>query len=316
MFTRGPAQIFEAKMLLAYIDEIGEPGAYVGPEHKRYNTSPAFGYAGFVLSDDRVRQFGAQFTAKKRELFPEKGSSGEQFEIKGADMFRPRIVDRYPQNVRVFNSLISAIARMGGELFYYAGEKPLGTPKQTEVDPEELEGAAMAQTLDRLARHAERKGENILVLIDQINEKTRLARLQKMYAHILGRATDHYEMRRIIEPPMHVDSLLCANIQMADWIAAIVSRAVDYQLVKESKHEWVTLSKGGVRLPERMFTHESKLHLPGRAVELHGAEIFANTRRVYGASRTGMRVHEVIDPAVSTKMRRVAEAAQSKKAKS
>lgn len=37
------------QMLLAYIDEIGEPGAFVAPDHRRFNTSAAFGYGGFVI---------------------------------------------------------------------------------------------------------------------------------------------------------------------------------------------------------------------------------------------------------------------------
>ena len=35
-------------MLFAYIDEIGEAGAFISKDHKRFNTSPVFGYAGFV----------------------------------------------------------------------------------------------------------------------------------------------------------------------------------------------------------------------------------------------------------------------------
>ena len=30
-------------MLLAYIDEIGQSGAFVSPDHKRFNDSPALG---------------------------------------------------------------------------------------------------------------------------------------------------------------------------------------------------------------------------------------------------------------------------------
>ena len=76
-------------------------------------------------------------------------------------------------------------------------------------------------------------------MIDQINEKTRLDRLPRMYSHILGRAGDCPEMRRIVEPPMHIDSQLSSGIQLADWIAASVTRAIDYQLVEHSRHAWV-----------------------------------------------------------------------------
>lgn len=56
-------------MFLAYIDEIGEPGPYVGKDHPRFNTSPAFGYAGFVLPERSVRRFGQIFTEEKKTLF-------------------------------------------------------------------------------------------------------------------------------------------------------------------------------------------------------------------------------------------------------
>ena len=36
-------------MLIAYIDEVGEAGAFISKDHKRFNTSPVFGYAGFVI---------------------------------------------------------------------------------------------------------------------------------------------------------------------------------------------------------------------------------------------------------------------------
>jgi len=50
-------------MLLAYIDEIGETGAFVSHDHPKFNTSPAFGYAGFVIPAVNARRFGAAFTA-------------------------------------------------------------------------------------------------------------------------------------------------------------------------------------------------------------------------------------------------------------
>ena len=35
-------------MLIAYIDEVGEAGAFISKDHKRFKISPIFGYAGFV----------------------------------------------------------------------------------------------------------------------------------------------------------------------------------------------------------------------------------------------------------------------------
>lgn len=270
-------------MLLAYIDEIGEPGAFVSPQDRRYNTSPAFGYAGFIVPADKAREFGAHFAREKGQLFKSDIASAEhpgRWEKKGAEIFRPNTPNRYPEQLRVFDALIKHLKGLGGQLFYYANEKPLGTPKQTDLVPEQREAAAMQETLNRIARHANEQGSNVMVMIDQINEKTRAQRLPNMYGHILGRASDFREMRRIIEPPMHIDSQLSSNIQFADWVAACVSRAIDYQLVSGSKYRWVTDSKR-LKQPRGAFTHESKVHLYERATsDLHHSAIFQAQRKV------------------------------------
>lgn len=269
-------------MLLAYVDEIGETGAFVSHDHPRFRTSPAFGYAGFVIPAANARRFGAAFVANKRALFRSEIGDADpaRFERKGAEVFRPATLESFPQQVRVFNSLVARLHEFGGALFYYADEKPLGTPKQTGLDTDARETAAMREALNRLARHARRKNANILVMIDQINEKTRIERLRLMYGHILGRASDFPEMKLIVEPPMHVDSGLSANIQFADWVAACVTRAIDYQLIEESRFRWIT--DVALRALRGGFTHESKLHFRQRSLsDLHHSQVFHRDRPVH-----------------------------------
>lgn len=222
-------------VLLAYFDEIGATGAFVARDHPRFNTSPAFGYAGFVIPESAARGFAAALARKKRQLFQEEIAAAAhpgRWERKGADPFRADTLERQPQQFRVFNALVRRVKERGGSLFYYAYEKPLGTPKQTGLDTEERETRAMQEALNRIARHAESCDSNVMVMIDQINEKTRAQRLPRMYGHILGRAAEYPEMRRIIEPPMHIDSVLSSNIQFADWVAACVNRCIDFQLIR------------------------------------------------------------------------------------
>ena len=212
-------------MLLAYIDEIGQTGAFVHPRHKRFSDSPAFGYGGFLIPEDKARDFGAYFAHSKQQLCKHeisKGTDPNQWEKKGSDLLYALVYEERRQNLRVLGSLISKLRNLGGQLFYYAEEKPLGTPKETNCGPDEFKGreeSAMRESLNRLARAADANDESVLVLMDQINEKSRKRRLPAMYAHILGRASWHEEMRRIVEPPMHIDSQLSANIQFADWSA-------------------------------------------------------------------------------------------------
>ena len=55
-------------MLIAYLDEIGDSGAFVAADHARYKTSPAFGYAGYLLPDNKVRHFGSEFVKARNSL--------------------------------------------------------------------------------------------------------------------------------------------------------------------------------------------------------------------------------------------------------
>lgn len=297
-------------MLLAYIDEIGETGAFVSKEHSRFNTSPAFGYAGFVLPAEHARRFGERFTHEKRTVFKSEiaqASDPGKWERKGSTIFRPTTNRDYPQQIRVFNGLARDLVKSyGGALFYYADEKPLGTPGQTKLDAQARETAAMRETLNRLCTYADHKQTNILVLIDQITEKTRAERLPNMYGHILSRATERQEMKRIIEPPMHVDSVLSSNIQFADWIAAAVTRAIEYQTIRDSPYGWVPEVVGpAVR---GAFTFESKLRLWSHAVDdLNHFEVFHRDRRLF-PHVAGHQISEHVDPAI---LRRIHAAAGS-----
>ncbi|MGO4533400.1 DUF3800 domain-containing protein [Leifsonia sp. 2MCAF36] len=296
-------------MLLAYIDEIGETGAFVSRTHERYNTSPAFGYAGFVIKAEHARYFGAIFNAEKQRLFKTEIAAAEhpgRWERKGASIFRLTTLDTFPQQIRVYSALVRKVRSLGGSLFYYADEKPLGTPKQTNLDTAARETAAMQETLNRLARHAQSNKMNLMVMIDQINERQRSERLPRMYSHILGRAADHPEMMKIIEPPMHVDSVLSANIQFADWVAACVTRAIEYQIIRDSPYEWVAASKA-LDAVRGAFTHESKLHLWTRSVDdFNHSEIFKCERPLYPAAQ-GQLLGAAVDPA---KLRAIKAAAE------
>lgn len=296
-------------MLLAYLDEIGEPGAFVSKEHERYKTSPAFGYAGIILPAENARLFGAVFTEQKRSLFRGElatASNPSQWEKKGSEIFRPQTHTRFPQQLRVFRHLVKKVRGLGGALFYYADEKPLGTPRQTSLDPEARERDAMRETLNRLCTFAEHKDLNLMVMLDQINETTRAHRLPNMYGHILSRAAERHEMKRIIEPPMHVDSILSANIQFADWVAAAVTRAIEYQTIRSSAYGGLTSSLTEVM--KDAFTYESKLHLWSKSVaDIVKGEVFAPGRPLHRKVR-GQLLGD-LDP---TLFRRIQAAAERK----
>ncbi|MFY9263759.1 MAG: DUF3800 domain-containing protein [Actinomycetaceae bacterium] len=298
-------------MLIAYLDEIGEPGAFVSKDHSRFNTSAAFGYGGFVLHETQVNDFGRRFTADKRILFKTLIERAEEkqpgttatWEIKGSEYFSKKCHLRAPQRLRVFDALVSDLLGRNGQLFYYVEEKEIGTERQRTQTREELESSAMQESLNRLARFADRQNENLLVVMDQVNEKERLQRIHHMYGHIYSRSTEYGEMKRIIEPPMHLDSSLSSNIQFADWVAGFVGRAIDYQLDQRSEFDWIC-NYDFVKFPQREqhpFTYESKLRLYQRSIDdLHNREIMKLERPLFG-----QRYDQYTDPETVKKMRRI-----------
>ena len=117
-------------MLVAYLDEVAEAGAFVSKTHKNYNGSHAFGYAGFVIPSDQVRVMSQYFTEKKRRLFahliPVEATAGT-WERKGSDIFTPVAWDSYRRPIEGFRELVRFLCARGGRLFFYGEEKPLGT---------------------------------------------------------------------------------------------------------------------------------------------------------------------------------------------
>lgn len=196
--------------------------------------------------------------------------------------------------------------RLGGKLFYYADEKPLGTPKQTSLDPVARERDAMRETLNRIARYAAQQNDQVMVLIDSINEKTRTAHIADLYAHIFARTADHEEMSSIIEPPMHLDSVLSSNIQFADWVAAFITGAIDYQLLEDSRYSWVPRGTlAGV--VSGSFTFESKIHLYLRDLQdFHHSEILRAYRPMF-PQETGMAL---VHRAAADQMKKIKAAAE------
>lgn len=279
-------------MLVAYLDEVAEVGAFVSKTHRNYNGWPAFGYAGFVISSNYVRAMSQCFTEKKRRLFahliPIEATAGT-WERKGSDIFTPVAWDCYRRPIEGFRELVRFLCARGGRLFFYGEEKPLGTAKErwgkdSRLQKQgllEFKWGCLHQALNRLCTYAERHGENLIVIMDTENEKERVVQVQNSYAHVFNRAADpdHGEMRRLIESTMHVDSKLSANVQFADWVAAAVRRAFEYQLLEDSSFDWVPTAFE--ELMRRKPTIESKLYLShsrGGVRELHNSDIFARER--------------------------------------
>ncbi|WP_428099813.1 hypothetical protein [Candidatus Rariloculus sp.] len=94
----------------AYLDEFGHIGPYVSRADPRYNESPVFGLAGFVLPSKEVRGFGTWFFQRKCDLLAfEIDRSGEHpavWEKKGASLYTVTNVSRYGELRKFTNRLL------------------------------------------------------------------------------------------------------------------------------------------------------------------------------------------------------------------
>ena len=264
-----------------------------------------------MIPSDQVRVMSQYFTEKKRRLFahliPVEATAGT-WERKGSDIFTPVAWDCYRRPIEGFRELVRFLCARGGRLFFYGEEKPLGTAterwgKDSRLQKQgllEFKWGCLHQALNRLCTYAERHGENLIVIMDTENEKERVVQVQNSYAHVFNRTADpdHGEMRRLIESTMHVDSKLSANVQFADWVAAAVRRAFEYQLIEDSPFCWVPTAFED--LTRSKLTIESKLyfsHSRGGVREVHNAGIFARERPAFA-----MSISQRLSPEVRTRM--------------
>jgi len=274
-------------MLIAYLDEFGHVGPYIEDGHPKYGHHPVFGYAGYVLPAHQARRIGSVFRQAKTSLFKteiDESKTPHQWERKGSDYFSTGSINKRPEQIRVFNSLVGELRKVDGHLFYYGDEKVRGTLKQTGVESNRIAAQALKQTIDRLCTHADRANQELLILTDAITDKTRQELVAETYAHIYGRR--RVEMKRIIEAPLHIESKLNSGIQFADWICALVARASHFQLVEGSAFGWA--SEHFRSSVFGAFTLESKLHLL-HGKEIHHSEVLGST-----SSRHAPRADETI----------------------
>lgn len=262
-------------MLIAYLDEFGHVGPYIGPEHKKFNQHPVFGYAGFVVPASNAREVGAAFQANKKRLFKTEiaaSATPSQWERKGSEYFTTGSIAKRPEQIRVFQSLITMLVKNQGTLFYYGDQKPVGTLKQTGMDSNTITKNALKEAINRLCTHAEREDQDILLIMDAITDKSRREIVAEMYAHIFSRSRDaeHPEMKRIVDAPLHIESSLNASIQFADWICALIGRFSHWQLVPSSPFAWAETHFAETL--QQKFTYESKLFLSSGA-SIHHSEL-------------------------------------------
>lgn len=194
-------------MYFAYLDEFGHIGPFVDRKHSRYNDSPVFGLTGFAIPADSVRHFGTWFFQRKYQLLrAEISLSGKhpwEWEKKGAMLYRPKSLHRYPWLRHFTLRLFSKIQKLGGFIFYYGIEK---TAMPGEHNPGGMYRSVFRQSIKRIDLYCENsypEPENFVLILDEHTQRKSL--LAQAARSMYG---DVDQCRRLIEQPFLLEVLV------------------------------------------------------------------------------------------------------------
>ena len=207
---------------LAYLDEFGHIGPYVSKEAPKYNESPVFGFAGFVLPAEEVRGFGTWFFQRKCQLLDaEIQRSGQHpafWEKKGSSLYTVRNVLKY-QELRHFTyRLFNQIENLGGFVFYVGIKK---TATLAAHRPNMLYAKVFLEAIKRIDHFCAldcQPPNHFLLILDEHQQREDL--LTRAAQSMYGKE----KRRHLIEMPFHLESHRYQTLQAADWIAGLVGR--------------------------------------------------------------------------------------------
>lgn len=223
---------------IAYLDEFGHIGPFIGRAHPQHNASPVFGLGGLLLPVARVRPFASWFYRLKCNLLAfeieRAGVPAYRWEKKGASLYTTTNVLRYAELRHATDRLLNRIRNDDGMVFYVGLEK---TRSPEAHDPKRLYRAVLREAIKRLDGYCRRRGLFMIVIDEQAEPDFRAELVGQASREMFGEA----RRARMIEPPIQAESHLFQTLQCADWICGLVGR-VGCHLVAPAEYEdlvWV-----------------------------------------------------------------------------
>lgn len=237
-----------------YLDEFGHIGPFMSRQAKKYNESPVFGLAGIILPEDAIRPFATKFLQLKEYLFEREikrsGKLASHWEKHGSEIFTPKSVARYPHFRSTGFRILNHVRDCGGRVFYYGREKISGT---TNVHSIGLYTTILSHTIRQLERFGESVNANYIMVVDEHSARRELLITASKTMYGVSPA------RHMLSPPFEVESHFNQNIQAADWVAAIVGRLWNYELLPDQFADHKDFRKYFWRRVHQVVTHSTVL---------------------------------------------------------
>lgn len=286
-------------MLLAYLDEFGHVGSYI-PNSRKYNHHPIFGYAGFIIPHQNASHFGGTFEKVKENSFAaeiaDDNAHPKRWEKKGSDLLTDGSWDRYQQHIQRDLLHLSAELKTYGGRFFFKGElKPIGTEKHTGETSINRSQNALNHALQALAKYADHRHEELLIILDQVDDNVRAETITSMASYIYSLNTPVY-LRRIVEVPLEAPSVRYGNIQFADWFCSVVSRVTSHRFADENHFKWAPTLMSSM-LQRCGATFESGVFIPARKKLISPSLLLDTSQEIYldkEQPQSGYRIGDAI----------------------
>ena len=225
---------FGAKNLyLVFLDEFGHIGPFKSRNDPRYNQSPVFGLAGYIIPHRNARSFATWFYQLKENVLSRELRQitvhPATWEKKGTDLFTTKSVKKHKKLLETASRIANKIYKLDGRFFYYGREKYL-SPEQSH--PTGLYTTILSHTIRQTDRYVAAQKSQYMMILDQHQDRINL--LATAAKTMFG----DEPARTLIEPPFHVESHLYQTIQAADWIACLIGRSLAYQVSTTEYADW------------------------------------------------------------------------------
>ena len=162
-------------MYIAFLDEFGHIGPFVNRTDRRYNHSPVFGLAGYIMPHQQVRSFATWFFQLKNNLLqPEIQMANihpATWEKKGSNLFTTKNILKYPNVSAAANRIINKIYKYDGRLFFYGRQKYLPPQRSNSTG---LYTTVIGHTVRQLDKFCTEHNEQFMIILDQHGDRIKL----------------------------------------------------------------------------------------------------------------------------------------------
>jgi len=224
---------------VVYLDEFGHVGPFLSRDHAQYKTSPVFGFGGFLLPADAVREFAIYFYRLKCRLLrfelDRQDQPAHRWEKKGAQLYTVQNVSRYKELRVSTGRLLSQIRKSGGYVVYAGECKSVEAHAHRAADLFKRQLLRLIRIADHFCRA---RNATFLVMLDE-QQAGNLWRERNMEACTHAMFEDENEKcRAMIEPPIQGESHLFQTLQCADWICGLMGRLHAYETAPDQYEDW------------------------------------------------------------------------------